>query len=235
MDESKKSDVILEIENISLNNLQILTCRGCRICFEISEYKCPLKDDVQLIYKKMKQADGIILGSPIYVEDVNGLMKNWIDRMAFNCHRPFLAGKPVMILLTSGGGASKHALRTISSAIYAWGGTISGNKIFRMGRLMNLEEMELKFNEIARRQSLKLLKSLYQREPTMYSLMGFTIQQKYWRTNKYNKDSVDYLYWKDNGWLKKNCFYYKNNIMNYPKLLLAKIIGNIVGLFFIKK
>jgi multimeric flavodoxin WrbA len=34
-----------------------------------------------------------VFASPIYVEDVNGAMKNFIDRMAYNCHRPRFFGR----------------------------------------------------------------------------------------------------------------------------------------------
>lgn len=96
-----KENIILEIERISLGQLDLNTCRGCRVCFDKGEEKCPLKDDVLSIRDKMILADGILAASPVYVEDVNGIMKNWIDRMAFNCHRPAFAGKSAYIGLSS--------------------------------------------------------------------------------------------------------------------------------------
>jgi multimeric flavodoxin WrbA len=38
----------------------------------------------------MMRAEAYVFASPVYVEDINGVMKNWIDRMAFNSHRPTL-------------------------------------------------------------------------------------------------------------------------------------------------
>ncbi len=92
-----KENIALEVEKIQLGHLDIKTCCGCRVCFDKGEGKCPLKDDLLEIWDKIHQTDGILVASPVYVEDVNGIMKNWIDRMAFNCHRPAFAGKTVYI------------------------------------------------------------------------------------------------------------------------------------------
>ncbi|MDP4090618.1 MAG: flavodoxin family protein, partial [Bacillota bacterium] len=88
----------LEIERIQIGHSDIRTCLGCRACFDKGEEMCPLKDDLLAIRDKICQADGILAASPVYVEDVNGIMKNWIDRMAFNCHRPAFAGKAAYIV-----------------------------------------------------------------------------------------------------------------------------------------
>lgn len=93
-------------KTISLSEMSVAPCRGCRVCFNNSEALCPHKDDVFSIKSSMDEADIIIIGSPVYVEDVTGLTKNWIDRMAYSCHRPFLYGKLVHIFTTSGAGAS---------------------------------------------------------------------------------------------------------------------------------
>ncbi len=89
---AEKEKITLEIERMPLAYLDIRTCRGCRACFDHGEEKCPLKDDVLSIRDRMLQVDGILAASPIYVEDVNAIMKNWIDRMAYICHRPAFAG-----------------------------------------------------------------------------------------------------------------------------------------------
>jgi len=100
--------VDLDIERIQLHSFDIKLCCGCRVCFDKGEEKCPMKDELLVIFKKLYQADVILAASPVYVEDVNGIMKNWIDRMAYNCHRPAFAGKYAYIVTTSGSGTSNH-------------------------------------------------------------------------------------------------------------------------------
>jgi multimeric flavodoxin WrbA len=48
-------------------------------------------------------------------------MKNWIDRMAFNNHRPAFAGKSAVIVTTSGMGSTSHTQKTMQYALMAWG------------------------------------------------------------------------------------------------------------------
>lgn len=54
-------------------------CRGCRIYFDKGEELCPIKNGLLNIRDKINSADGIILASPVYVEDINGIMKNWAN------------------------------------------------------------------------------------------------------------------------------------------------------------
>lgn len=109
-----------QMEFISLAEQRIESCRGCRVCMKMSEDNCPCKDDVNHIEIKIKEADVIIVGSPVYVEDISGLLKMWIDRMAYRCHRPFLNGKPVVLFTTSGEKASKHAITTLRHVFLSW-------------------------------------------------------------------------------------------------------------------
>ena len=82
------ADEILEVETVYLAHQDIGLCRGCRVCFDQGEELCPLRDDLLAIKTRMEEADGFIIASPVYVHDVNGVVKNWIDRLAFVCHRP---------------------------------------------------------------------------------------------------------------------------------------------------
>lgn len=73
----------------------------------------------------MKAADAIILASPVYVDDVSGITKNWIDRLAHVCHRPEFYGKYAYLLSTTGASSTRHTLRTMNAPMY-WGFTIIG-------------------------------------------------------------------------------------------------------------
>lgn len=45
--------------------------------------KCVYKDDFKPILEKIVQADGIILGSPVYFGDVTGNMRSFLERFIF--------------------------------------------------------------------------------------------------------------------------------------------------------
>ena len=125
--------IAMEYESVLLGGQNILRCIGCRACFDKGEAFCPLKDDLAGLNARLLKADAVIFASPVYVEDVSGAMKTFIDRMAFHCHRPAYAGKPAVVIATSGSGASGHTLRTMRVALMAWGFRVASGRQFRMG------------------------------------------------------------------------------------------------------
>jgi multimeric flavodoxin WrbA len=42
-----------------------------------------IKDDIAPIYKKIAQADALLLGAPIYLGAVNGMMHSFFERLLF--------------------------------------------------------------------------------------------------------------------------------------------------------
>ena len=73
-----------ECEEITLAKLKINICKGCGVCHtEKHLLKCIYeeKDDVAMIFDKMREADIIIFATPIYVFNMSGLMKTFIDRI----------------------------------------------------------------------------------------------------------------------------------------------------------
>ena len=79
LDEIKKENI--EVESLNLAGKKINGCIACMKCFENKDEKCNVKnDDFNEIIEKMKNADGIILGSPDYFGNVTTAMKSLIDR-----------------------------------------------------------------------------------------------------------------------------------------------------------
>ena len=71
-------------EEIILAKLSINICKGCSVCNSDKHLlKCIYeeKDDVAMIFDKMREADIIIYATPIYVFNMSGLMKVFIDRI----------------------------------------------------------------------------------------------------------------------------------------------------------
>lgn len=69
-----------EVKIYDLNHDGIKGCQGCFYCR--SHEGCATKDYLQPMYEDIKNADGIIFGSPIYFHDITGQSKQWIDRMS---------------------------------------------------------------------------------------------------------------------------------------------------------
>ena len=71
-------------ELVQLAGKKIRGCTACMKCFENRDRRCIFDDDiVNDCIAKMADADGIILGSPVYFADVTAEMKALIDRAGF--------------------------------------------------------------------------------------------------------------------------------------------------------
>ena len=68
-------------EKIMLVDNRIAPCEGHDDCAD--RPVCALDDDAQSVHDKVYAADGVILATPVYFEDVSAQMKAWIDRNEF--------------------------------------------------------------------------------------------------------------------------------------------------------
>ncbi len=74
----------VETELVQLSGKEIHGCIACYKCFENKDRRCAVKTDMaNECIEKMIEADGIILGSPVYFTDVTAEMKALIDRAGF--------------------------------------------------------------------------------------------------------------------------------------------------------
>jgi multimeric flavodoxin WrbA len=105
-----------DFEYIQLSDVGLGLCRGCFLCISKGEEFCPMSEDREMLQARLEQADGIILISPTYVQDVPWVMKNFIDRFAFTHHRPILLDKKVMAV-ANGGAGLKRVRESLSMAI----------------------------------------------------------------------------------------------------------------------
>lgn len=100
-------------EYIYLKDKDIRFCTGCHNCIFIGEDKCPIKDDMRGIEDKMMEADAVIFASPAYMMNVTAIMKNFLDRVAYNCHRPKYFGRKALLVANSSPFATKAAVRAM--------------------------------------------------------------------------------------------------------------------------
>lgn len=74
----------IKTELLQLSEKEIRGCIACYKCRENRDQRCAVKTDAANEYiEKMAQADGILLGSPVYFTDVTAEMKALIDRAGF--------------------------------------------------------------------------------------------------------------------------------------------------------
>jgi multimeric flavodoxin WrbA len=73
----------IEVEIIQVGNKNIKGCTACNHCFKSRDERCIIDDDVNEWIQKMKEADGIILGSPVHFSDISAEMKAFLDRAIY--------------------------------------------------------------------------------------------------------------------------------------------------------
>ena len=90
-----------EVELYSVSGKTIEPCDGCWTCMKTGE--CHIKDDMQELYKKLLEADGIIFGTPIYFYAMAAQAKTVMDRtMPLNRPERSLANKVGGVVVVAG-------------------------------------------------------------------------------------------------------------------------------------
>lgn len=81
LDGAKEKGALTTLYTVS--GKDISPCQGCRAC--VGKGICKIDDDMQDLYKKMLEADGIIFGTPIYVYNMTAVTKAITERIISFC------------------------------------------------------------------------------------------------------------------------------------------------------
>lgn len=75
----------VEVKTIRLYELDYKGCVSCMACKvkDRASNLCKFKDALTPVLEEIAQADGLVLGSPIYFGDVTGQMRTFLERLAF--------------------------------------------------------------------------------------------------------------------------------------------------------
>lgn len=80
-------ETILNKENIQTTRIEIgaIPVRGCLGCgYCKTNHKCVIDDIVNNVAPMIAEADGIIIGSPVYYAGVNGQLRSFLDRLFYS-------------------------------------------------------------------------------------------------------------------------------------------------------
>ncbi len=76
------ADQGIETEIIHVGHQVIRGCTGCGSCYKTG--KCVIDDMVNEFALKFKEADGMVLGSPVYYASANGTLVAFLDRLFYS-------------------------------------------------------------------------------------------------------------------------------------------------------
>ena len=98
-------------ELIRVTDHKIKPCTSCRFCVE--NKGCCIDDDMQELYLKLLNADAIILGTPVYFNNVSAQLKAFMDRTW--CLRGSLKNKIAGAVAVGRGYGLEGALTALNS------------------------------------------------------------------------------------------------------------------------
>ena len=88
-----------EVEVISVADYKVNPCIGCNSCFAREENKCFQNDDMTVIYDKLKEADIVVIASPVYFYGISAQLKCIIDRLHTPMRNRFKIKKLALLLV----------------------------------------------------------------------------------------------------------------------------------------
>ena len=88
-----------EIEFVKLADLDYSGCKGCvQLCAK--PQVCKLEDDAQPYYQKVKEADAVVIGAPVYFDTMSSMAWAFIERFFGYRHVDIpIAGKPFVVVV----------------------------------------------------------------------------------------------------------------------------------------
>lgn len=185
-------------------------CCGCYNCLEKGEDKCPHAKYVQPIADSIKEADGLIFNSPVYVLAESGGMKALLDHFAYLYmpHRPEeeMFSKIAIVISTTAGAGTGNAIKTISRSLRFWG----VRKIYKCGLAIFAKEWgdmkpqkQQNFKNILCKKARKFYKTVQKRKhlsPNIFTRMMLGILKG--MISGLPDGHPDKEHWKQKGWVK---------------------------------
>ena len=74
----------IETELVHIGNMDVRGCVACGFCRKNG--KCAFNDIVNETAPKFEQADGLVIGTPVYYASPNGTFLSFMDRLMFSTH-----------------------------------------------------------------------------------------------------------------------------------------------------
>ncbi|MFH1889176.1 MAG: flavodoxin family protein [Candidatus Omnitrophota bacterium] len=183
-------------EIIHLADLNIGFCRSCEGCHK-EILRCSIGDNLPAILNKMLEADGIIIASPNYINQVTASMKALFDRSSHFIHCKRLLGKHIIAVVSSGGGEDDGVLDYIKYYAHTCGAQYSGGVSSRVPlikeRMEEARGLGASFvSDIREKREYPEQTALIEKEKQYFAQI-IKIRKNEWQE--------EYRYWQEKGWL----------------------------------
>jgi multimeric flavodoxin WrbA len=175
-----------------------------------------------MIIKEISDADGIVLASPVNVNHVSSLTKQFIDRLGYLGHRPRFFDKYAMVMAIGGGFGADEANEYMSGIFSVFGfNVVSTLELY----IASKEERESTYTREKTINAFdKLINGIKKGQeitptPSLTQMIYFNIFKAVSEINK-KEGIADYEYYKD-----KTDYYYDTKLNPFKKMLANRISG----------
>lgn len=197
----------VEFEEFFLPQAMPKLCNGCFACILKDPELCPHREYIAPVERAMREADGLLISTPVYVMDVTAHLKALLDHFGF-CfliHRPFpeMFWKSALVVSTTAGAGTGDAIATVRRSFENWG--IS--RVFSCGFAMRAKSWQ----EMPARRQESIKKNLEKSADRFYRSLGkkprpslkFQAMFRVMREidKKWPDGHIDKEYWRRHGWL----------------------------------
>lgn len=114
-----------EVEVVTVGTMKINGCIACEYCHSKGNGECIQKDDMQKVYDAVKDADVIVIASPVYYWSFSGQMQSTITRF-YAMGKPSKAKKYAMILSSGSNGVYNALVSQFNDIVDYFGATNVG-------------------------------------------------------------------------------------------------------------
>jgi multimeric flavodoxin WrbA len=190
-----------EVEYLDITKLKIKPCIACDKCRKTGY--CSQKDDFGLTFDKIMAADGLVLGSPVYIYQVTAQLKNWIDRLGNTIHCLRFLGKYSTVVTTAGGSGEKETADYMESVLKYTGMQNVGRLACLIGTDGLLDERSPLLTEAANI-GHALAQAISEKKIYADQVKEHEQRKEYFREimlRRKDKWNWEYDYWKERGWL----------------------------------
>lgn len=195
-------DSNIEYEIITLGNKNIHSCNGCWACMKIG--KCVINDDLQEIQEKLLTSDLMVFGSPVYVHQISGQMKTFIDRIFIWVHIMKLIGKPAITVVTTAQTGTKPVEKYLVKVLKLLGAIPVAhlNAIaYQPGNFPKRDEYNRKYQNTVKK-IVKIINGQKRLVPSIMNHIYFLAHQITYRKLPQHLP-FEHNYWKNKKWFGK--------------------------------
>ena len=94
----------IETEVYEIGTQTITGCRACGACAKLG--RCVVDDAVNEVAAKLAEADGLVIGSPVYFASANGTLVSLLDRLFYSNHADLTMKVGAAVTIARRGGCS---------------------------------------------------------------------------------------------------------------------------------